>query len=66
MAIRAMAGVERYGATNPDSVDASMTLTMTVSEWRVLVSDLPNSYPNWKAVNSIIADVLSPVTGKAT
>jgi len=42
---------------NPDSVAVTMTITMTLGEWRQLGADLPTRYPAWKlgsAITSVI------------
>lgn len=33
---------------NPDAMEATLSLTMTVREWKNLRDQLPTAYPSWK------------------
>ena len=45
----------RYQLTRPDDADASLTLTMTVGEWRAFAAHLvkDGKYPGWRIANII-------------
>ena len=45
---------------NQDDVEVSMTITMTMKEWRDLQKDLPERWPHWK-IGSAITDAILKV-----
>lgn len=43
---------------NPDQAEASLTLTMTIREWKELRASLTNDYPAWR-VGSMIGKLVA-------
>ena len=61
MSIRASGKVEQ-----PDSVEVTLSLTMSVKEWLTLTKNLSDAtYPNWKVVG-LIRDTLQKMLGQLT
>ncbi len=44
-------------ATQPDMIKMSLTMTMTLQEWRGFQKQLADAYPSWK-VSSAISDMV--------
>lgn len=37
-----------FSLTDPDEADATLTLVMSVREWKQLAQQLSNDYPSWR------------------
>lgn len=49
----------RFMIENPQAIEATMKITMTVQEWEQLRDQLQQKYPSWKlseAISSVITD----------
>jgi hypothetical protein len=42
---------------NPDDIEAAVTITMTIKQWRVLRGQLSQDWPSWK-FGSVISDTI--------
>ena len=42
-----------FKAKNPDDIEFSMTLVMTMGEWKRLKDQLDNAYPSWRLASAI-------------
>lgn len=42
-----------YRATDPNTIELSMTITMSLADWSRLKEQLTASYPSWKLSDSI-------------
>ena len=47
-----------FGIEKPDEVEATMTITMKIKEWRALKNQLGTDWPSWK-LSSHISSVVS-------
>lgn len=47
----------------PSNVNVTMTITMTVADWRNLKAQLNNQYPGWK-LSQAISDMVDAVNTK--
>ena len=45
---------------NPDEVQATVTLTMRLKEWKELSAQLDSSYPSWK-----LSEIINGLVSKA-
>lgn len=48
---------------NPDKVELTLTLTLTVGEWREIMRELPQKWPHWQ-LGGIIADAIGKTVGR--
>lgn len=47
-----------YWIQEPNKVKTTMTITMTIEEWRTLQQQLPQAWPSWRFANEI-SDMIS-------
>ena len=47
----------KYQLTKPDEVEATLSITMTIAEWKRLNEHLTSSYPDWQIGAAIRAQI---------
>lgn len=50
-----------FKAEQPDNIEMTLTLTMTLREWRDLSAAIKQDYPGWK-IKGIIHDLIDAAT----
>lgn len=48
----------RFMVENPDEIEATLKVTMTVKKWTELRDQLSNAYPSWQ-LSAAITDVIT-------
>ena len=43
----------KYEATKPESIEFTLSITMTMGEWKKLKNQLADAYPAWELANTI-------------
>lgn len=51
----------RLEATDPDSIEFTLSLTMSLKQWRELQGQLSSSYPSWK-LSAMITKMIALAT----
>lgn len=53
----------RIHIDNPDAAEVTITLSMTLGQWKQVLSELGDGYPAWK-VKAVIQDAIQKVDAR--
>lgn len=56
-----MASTTRFKLNEPDALDATMTITMSVAEWRTLATALEKGRDGWYGPETAVLNVITKI-----